>query len=83
MDEQTQLYNDLERMFATPGWEHLHKGFLEEQQALPLMAFLNADTSEELERYRIRYELLTQLIELPDQISAERRAYEEAEDENV
>lgn len=79
MGQQIDIFNDLERTFATPGWEHLQRMFREEQEQIPLHAFLNADSWEELERLRIRFELLTQLIELPEQIKAEREAVESEE----
>jgi hypothetical protein len=72
--KEIQIFSDLEHTFNTPGWSHLVDGWKEERDAIPLMAFTNVKTMEELEAYRVRYELLSQLIGLPEDIAADQEA---------
>jgi hypothetical protein len=60
------FFRELDTTFRTPGWVRLAAGWKEELEAIPLNAFWNAKSMEELEAARIRYELLTSLVELPD-----------------
>jgi hypothetical protein len=79
---EKQLITDLENTFNTPGWSHLVDGWKEERDALPLIAFTNVKTMDELEAYRVRFDLLSQLIGLPDDIAADHDALRQ-EAENV
>ncbi len=63
--QQEAFYRELERTFDTAGWASLTVGWKEERDSLPLSAFTNAKTMEELEAARVRYELLSSLIDLP------------------
>ena len=80
-ENQKEIYDDLERTFNTPGWSHLKQGWKEERDALPLIAFFNVKTMEELETFRVRHTLLSQLIGLPEDMRAEREALEQEERE--
>lgn len=76
---QNEMYDELERTFNTPGWSYLVQGWVDEREALPLMAFINAKTMEEIETFRVRYDLLSQLIGLAEDISASREALKQEE----
>lgn len=64
--KQEAFFRELDATFNTAGWVRLTVGWKEELEAIPLAAFFNAKSMEELEAARIRYELLTSLTELPD-----------------
>ena len=67
MQEKERIFfRELETTFQTPGWARLTVGWKEELDAIPLNAFWNAKTMEDLEAARIRYELLTSLVDLPE-----------------
>lgn len=76
-DKQKQFFSAMESLFESPGWKLLSDGWREEQERLPMDAFFNAKDFEYVTERRIRYELLTQLIELPSQIDAQREAIEQ------
>lgn len=63
--QEEAFYRELEHTFGTAGWVRLTIGWKEERDAIPQNAFLNAKTMEDLEAARVRYELLTSLIDLP------------------
>lgn len=66
MDKREKaFFRELEATFETPGWVRLTVGWKEELEAIPLDAFWNAETMDDLRAARIRYELLSSLVELP------------------
>lgn len=63
--KETQFFRELEHTFGTAGWVRLATGWKEERDAIPEQCFFNAKTMQEIEAARVRYELLTALIDLP------------------
>ncbi len=64
-EKEQVFFRELDATFKTPGWVRLSAGWKDELEAIPLNAFFNAKSMEELEAARIRYELLTSLVDLP------------------
>ena len=63
--QEQAFFRELNHTFETAGWVRLTVGWKEERDAIPLGAFMNAKSMEELHAARVRYELLTSLIDLP------------------
>jgi len=63
--EQKQFFSQLEDTFRTPGWQLLINGWKEEQNQLPMQAFFGAKSYEDVEKARVRFGLLNELINLP------------------
>lgn len=80
--EQIEFYSSMEQTFMSPGWELMRRGWKEEQDMLPLNAFFNSETIEDVRAARVRYGLLDELINLPESIAQQKLNAEEAgEDE--
>ncbi len=71
-NNQIEFYGKLEQTFLTPGWAQMSAGWKEEQETLPLNAFFNANTFEDLRAARVRYGLLDELIKLPETIAQQK-----------
>lgn len=71
-DQQKEFYGNLERMFESPGWALITQGWTEERDQLPMAAFFNAQTIEDIRAARVRYGLLDELIQLPDTIAQQK-----------
>lgn len=78
--EQKTMYAELEHTFNTPGWQRLTKGWEEERDRLPEMAFFNSKSEEDRRAFLVRYGLLCELIALPSNIEEDKQAAEQ-EDE--
>ncbi len=71
-NKQKEFYANLEATFLTPGWDLIKRGWKEEQQQLPEVAFFNAKSMEDVEALRVRYGLLNELINLPETIEQQK-----------
>lgn len=70
--EQKEFFSSLEHTFNTPGWTLLVRGWTEERDGLPTAAFFNANETEELRAFRVRYGLLDELVNLPETIAQQQ-----------
>jgi len=80
--KQLQFFSSMEDTFRTPGWTLLTQGWREEQEQLPVTMFFNAKSQEDLEKARVRFGLLNELISLPQTIQAQRTQIEEMDPDN-
>lgn len=71
-DNEKEFYSNLDNTFRSTGWNLLVKGWQEEQQRLPVDAFFNAQSLEDVRAARVRYGLLDELINLPDTIEQQK-----------
>lgn len=78
-DQQKEFYGNLERMFLSPGWALVTQGWKEERDQLPMAAFFNAQTIEDVRAMRVRYGILDELIQLPDTIAQQKLNAEESD----
>lgn len=81
-NEDKALFSDLEVTYNSPGWARLKQGWQEEMDNLPEAAFFNCKTLEDLHTYRVRYGLLKELVELPEDMEEARLALMEDKDES-
>lgn len=79
--QQQEFYSNLENTFNTQGWALMVQGWKEEQKQLPLAAFFNAQTMDDVRAARVRYGLLDELITLPDTIEQQKLNSMEMDDE--
>lgn len=78
------FFMDMEDLFNRPGWARLTQGWKNEADKLPEAMFYNAKTPEDMLTFRVRMELLRELISLPDAIQrakAEKEQDTDSEDE--
>ena len=73
-DSQKQFFMELETTFNTPGWHRLKQGWQEELDSIPEATFQNAEDIEYVKEARIRWRLLQDLVDLPDEIEKQREA---------
>jgi len=71
-DEQKSFYASMEGTFNTPGWELMRQGWQNEVDQLPLNAFFNANSVEDLRAARVRYAMLKEMIDLPETIENQK-----------
>ena len=71
-NNQIEFYGKLEQTFLTPGWTLMAQGWKEEQDALPLNVFFNAQSFEDIRAARVRYGLLDELLKLPVTIAQQK-----------
>jgi hypothetical protein len=72
--EQQEFFSNMETTFLSGGWELLSQGWKEERDALIGGAFFGAKSFEDVVAARIRYQLLSDLLSLPDTIEAQKQA---------
>lgn len=70
--KQTQFYSKLETTFLSDGWELIVQGWKNERDSIPEAAFFNAQTMEDIRVARVRYGLLSELIDLPATIEQQK-----------
>lgn len=71
-DQQKEFYASMEVTFNTPGWDLMRQGWINEAEQLPMNAFFNAETIEDVRAARVRYALLKELIDLPETIENQK-----------
>ena len=71
--EQSEFFSNMETTFLSGGWELLSQGWKEERDALIGAAFFGAKDFEDVRAARVRYQLLSDLLALPDTIEAQRQ----------
>jgi hypothetical protein len=79
--QQAEFYGNLEQTFLSTGWKLLVQGWTEERDALPLAAFFNAQSMDDLRAAKVRFGLLDELINLPATIGQQKLNLLEAEGE--
>lgn len=72
-NDQKQFFSNMETTFDTVGWTLLRQGWKEEQDRLSDVAFFNAKSMDDVRESRIRYALLGELIDLPEQIATQKQ----------
>ena len=70
--QEKGFFQDMEMLFSSPGWAHLVKGWQNEQEYLRESGFYSAKSFDELRDARIRHELLSELLELPQAMQKQR-----------
>ncbi len=76
-DQQKTFFYAMESTFATEGWRHfMMPRWVEEQKMLKESTFFNAESELDLLKARERFDLLEELITLPEKIQAQREAAE-------
>ena len=80
--EQQQFFAAMENTFRSPGWTMLANGWREDQKGLAEQMFFGAKSMEDVQTARVRYRLLTELIQLPDVIAAQKTDIIEQNDED-
>lgn len=81
--KQKEFFRSMEATFDTSGWTLLTQGWKEEQAALSQMMFFNAKTMEDVQAARVRYGLLTELLQLPDAIANQKQAILDSDEDEV
>lgn len=82
-NEQKTFFSAMESTFATAGWQHfMLPRWQEEQKMLQESTFFNAENEIDLVKARERFDLLEELITLPEKIQAQREAAETGEGEH-
>lgn len=76
--EQRDRFQELDLTFNSAGWSHLVRQWTEERDALKDRVFFGAASYEDVQHARIRYQLLEELLGLPDDL---QRAKQQAVDE--
>ena len=79
--EQTEFYQAMEHTFNTKGWRLMIQRWKEEQVQLKDRMFFGAKDMTDVQEHRGRYELLNELLTLPDHI-AKQKEYIEGQDED-
>lgn len=64
-EKEEIFFRELNHTFQTAGWVRLAADWKAELEAIPISAFHNAKSMADLEAARVRYELLSALVELP------------------
>jgi len=72
-DEERGQFMEFESMFGSPGWSRLMREYENELRDLPLQAFENARSFEEIVQARIRLAVLAELALYPEIIEARKR----------
>lgn len=72
--QEQEFYTSLEQTFMTPGWALIAQGWKEEQEQLPMAAFFNAQTIEDVRVARVRYGILEEFIKLPESIQQQKES---------
>ncbi len=81
-DEQKTFFSAMETTFNTPGWAHfMLPRWVEEQAQLKESTFFNAEGETDLIAARERFDLLEELITLPEKIAAQKEAALAADEE--
>jgi hypothetical protein len=78
-DQQKAFFQDLESTFDSNGWDRLSKGWEEERNQLKEAVFYNAKTEMDLAVARVRYNLLTELVRLPEVTADQKQEILEGE----
>ena len=78
-EQQKEFFAAMEGCFETTGWSLLKKGWKTEQSQLAEAMFFNAKSMDDVLITRVRHGLLNELIQLPEQIAAQKLAVEEGE----
>ncbi len=78
-EQQIEFFTAMEATFNTPGWELMTQGWEAERNGLAEHAFFGVKSMEDMRIVRLRYRLLTELIELPKTIGQQREEVEELE----
>lgn len=79
--KQTEYFRSMELMFEGAGWSILAQGWKGEQGELPERVFFNAKDMDTFVEARIRFELLAELLALPEQIEAQKQHILDSEEE--
>lgn len=72
-DQQKAFFDDMENTFNSAGWDRLTQGWRQERDSIPEAVFLNAKSMDDILVARTRYELLTELLQLAEFISAKKK----------
>ncbi len=72
--EQSEFFSNMETTFLSGGWELLSQGWKEERDALIGATFFGAKSFDDIVAARIRYQLLSDLLALPETIEKQRQA---------
>jgi hypothetical protein len=81
-ETQKQYYAAMSDLFMRPGWALLVKEWTKEQNALIEQSFFNAKTEIDLVEYRMRHELLSELVNLQDILEGQVEQFEQMEPED-
>lgn len=81
--EQKTFFSAMETTFATPGWaQFMTPRWIEEQKMVKESAFFNAENEIDLVKARERFDILEELITLPEKIQAQRELAEAGSEED-
>jgi len=79
--EQAEFYQAMEHTFNTQGWRMMSQRWKEEQDQLKDRMFFSAKSMDDVNEHRGRYELLNELLTLPEHLAKQREHIAEL-DEN-
>lgn len=71
--KQREHYNSLESTFNTAGWTLLSQTWTVERDILAERLFFGATTYEDLQQARVRYGLLSEMIDLPGETEKQKQ----------
>jgi len=78
--EQIEFYAAMEYTFSTKGWALMRRRWKEEQDQLLDRCFFSAKNMEDVNEHRGRYELLNELLTLPDHLAKQKEHIELSDD---
>ena len=81
-DQDKALFDDMDRLFNSGGWDRLVTSWKEERDQLKESVFFSAKTEQDINMARLRYSLLTELIQLRDTVEGQKLAKESQEDQD-
>jgi len=70
--EQNEFYAAMEHTFNTPGWRLMSQRWKEEQDQLLDRCFFSAKDMDDVNEHRGRYELLNELLTLPEHLAKQK-----------
>jgi hypothetical protein len=80
-EEKRAMFMELETLFNTAGWAYLRKGWEAERDRLYKAVFFGAESFDDVQHARIRYQLLGELVDLPLEMERNKdMAIEEAKE---
>jgi len=80
--EQNEFYQAMDHTFQTKGWQLMIQRWREEQVQLKDRMFFGAKDMIDVQEHRGRYELLNELLTLPEHIAKQKEYIEQLDEDD-
>jgi hypothetical protein len=81
--QQAEFYQAMDHTFNTKGWQLMTQRWREEQIQLKDRMFFGAKDMNDVQEHRGRYELLNELLTLPEHLAKQKQFVENADPDDI